>query len=551
MEQLFDKSVSVRVVDGRLAGCSVQGRTVDVRYLSDVTAAFGSSFQFERGRMHGRDVADPAYQAEIHGGPHGTEILALADVEERTVPAHAFFDRERHPPVFEAAGLGAESEIGGSAVGPFGNETVSGQGQAHGSVNEDFEIHVWKCPDETAHGFSPQFPGQIDALHPEILPECHGCGIDGVRLCGKMQFHGRTEPAREVNDAGIGGYESVDAQIRQAFQLLFHQRQMFVEGHGVETVIDTYAGAMSKRHGFRQFGTVESLTFGTEGQGAAAEIDGIGAIENGCFKLFASACGSEKFGKNVSHRHGGVEGWREVTEDRGSLPRPERQGEASGQKTYLSLIMAGAAGAARESHMKYIRTVLVCALCVFSGAAPAAAAGAFGIELGSDISRYGHGESPVSERWRISMYEITPPAPDARFDTYAVDTFNGKIIRIMASSPDDGSADASETLNVLDGLKDELISRYGEPSLNVEDVEDAGDDLRGYLADEGGLEVLEWDFSGGGTSPDKPGAVYVFLAGTETEKGQASYCTLYLESQEYPAVSDLADQMEQKEAARP
>ncbi len=211
--------------------------------------------------------------------------------------------------------------------------------------------------------------------------------------------------------------------------------------------------------------------------------------------------------------------------------------------------MAGAAGAARENCMNYIRTFLMCALCVFSGTGSAAAAGAFGIELGSDVGLYRHAETPVSERWQISMYEITPPSPDARFDTYAVDTFQGKIIRIMASSPDDPSADASATLNTLEGLKDELIARYGEPSLNMEEVADAGDDLRGYLADEGGLEVVEWNFAGAST--DKPGAVYVFLAGSDTGHGQASYCTLYLESRDYPAVSDMADQMEQRGGERP
>ena len=58
------------------------------------------------------------------------------------------------------------------------------------------------------------------------------------------------------------------------------------------------------------------------------------------------------------------------------------------------------------------------------------------------------------------------------------------------------------------------------------------------------MEVLEWTFSATASS-DGPGAVYVFLAGSETDDGkQASYCTLYMESPEYPAISDLADQKE-------
>lgn len=200
--------------------------------------------------------------------------------------------------------------------------------------------------------------------------------------------------------------------------------------------------------------------------------------------------------------------------------------------------------------MKYIQTVLFSVLFVFFGTASAFAAGAFGVELGAELSRYEHGAQPVSERWQLKMYEITPPSPDSRFDTYAVDTFQGRIIRIMASSPDDPSENGASTLEVLESLKDELMRKYGEPSLNLEDIEDAGDDLRGYLADEGGLEVLEWNFSGAGDDADRPGAVYVFLAGSETDSGkQSTYCTVYLESEEYPSVSDQASQMEQSDEA--
>ena len=198
--------------------------------------------------------------------------------------------------------------------------------------------------------------------------------------------------------------------------------------------------------------------------------------------------------------------------------------------------------------MKYIPTLCFSVMLVLCGAASACAAGAFGLELGADLSQYAHSEKPVSERWQLKMYEVTPPLPDSRFDTYAVDTYQGKVIRIMASSPDDTSVDGASTLGVLESLKDELEKRYGKPSLSLDDVEDAGDDLRGYLADEGGLEVLEWNFADLGKTGDRPGAAYVFLAGSETAGGvQASYCTLYLESPEYPAVSDQAGQMEQQE----
>ena len=186
-----------------------------------------------------------------------------------------------------------------------------------------------------------------------------------------------------------------------------------------------------------------------------------------------------------------------------------------------------------------IRSVLLSAAVLLCCAAPAHAAGAFGIELGDSIHSYRHDAKAAVVRHELSMFELTPPKPDPRFDTYAVDTFQGRIVRIMASSPDDRSADAQASLAVLGGLKQELMERYGNPSLSMGEVADAGDELLAHLVDEGGLEVLEWDFVE--KREDGLGAVYVFLAGAEDEKGaQASYCTLYMESPDYAELSEAA-----------
>ena len=417
-------------------------------------------------------------------------------------------------------------------------------------MDEHFKVHVGEAAYEGRHGVLAEFAGEIDASDTDFLPEFHGGGVDGMRLGGEVQFDGGAEASGETDDAGIGGNEAVRAEIRQPFELFFHGGQMLVEGQGVQAVIDAHTGAMGEGDGVGKFRAVEAAAFCPQGKGAAAEIDGVGAVENGGFKLFASSGRGEKFREGMSH--GGNKVRSEQTRKSRlpivSLPCGERQAPRAGQKLCLCLLMAGVAWSAQEIFMKDIRTVLFLALFVFSGAARALAAGAFGIELGADVAQYAHGSQPVSERWQLRMYEITPPSPDSRFDTYAVDTYQGRIIRIMASSPDDASVDGASTLNVLENLKQELERRYGEPSLSLDDVEDAGDDLRGYLADEGGLEVLEWNFADEEKKGDRPGAVYVFLAGSETEKGvQATYCTLYLESPEYPALSDQAGQMENQQ----
>lgn len=182
-------------------------------------------------------------------------------------------------------------------------------------------------------------------------------------------------------------------------------------------------------------------------------------------------------------------------------------------------------------------TLLACA-------SSAHAVGAFGIELGADIGNYQHADEPVVIRHELELFELTPPKPDPRFDTYAVDTHKGRIIRIMASSADDNTPGAEATLDTLNALKEELLTRYGKPSLNREEIANAEDGLLAYLVDEGGLEVLEWNFAehrGKGL-----GAVYVFLAGAEDVKGvQSSYCTFYLESPDYADLSEASRLMEE------
>lgn len=181
---------------------------------------------------------------------------------------------------------------------------------------------------------------------------------------------------------------------------------------------------------------------------------------------------------------------------------------------------------------------LACAL-TFAFAPSAQAAGAFGLELGEHVRTYAQGAKPVFVRDELEMFEVAPPKPDARFDTYAVDTHKGRIIRIMASSPDDRTPDAQSTLAVLSSLKQELMERYGDPALSMGEVADAGDELLAHLVYEGGLEVLEWDFVE--RQEEGLGAVYVFLAGAEDELGvQASYCTLYMESPDYAELSEAA-----------
>ena len=305
MKKFLDKSVSGRGVRGGRAVCcgKIQRRAVYVGHLSDIAAAFGPSFELERGRSHADDVVHPSDETQIHGGPYGAEVLSLRDGQEGTVVPDGLFHGKGDSPVFKAAGLRAESEIGRSLIDPCGNEAVPGKGKTHGSVNEHLQVHGGKTPDEFGHGVPAEFPRQIDALYAVFLPELHGGGVDGMGLCGKMQFHGRAELSGKTYDSGIGCDESVYAKLRQLFQLFFHKGQLLVIRKSVQTVVDADAGAVCEGYGVFQRLAVKAPAFCAKGKGASAEIYGVGSIEYRGLKLLPASGRREQF-RQITFRHG-------------------------------------------------------------------------------------------------------------------------------------------------------------------------------------------------------------------------------------------------------
>ncbi len=197
--------------------------------------------------------------------------------------------------------------------------------------------------------------------------------------------------------------------------------------------------------------------------------------------------------------------------------------------------------------MKLAYSLVFFLCCLLSVSFRAAGAGCFGLELGETVDKYEHGQQAVHEAENLKMYEVRPGAPDADFDTYAVDAYDGKIIRIMASSPDDYSPKAENTLKVYKKLRSELTRLYGRPGFSFDDIDEANEDLLEYLFSNDGIEVLEWSFM---DRQSDIGSIYVFLSGVEDEQGKlASYCTMYMESRDYASISDKIRQNEAPDPA--
>ena len=167
----------------------IQRRTVYVRNLRDVPAAFSATFQFQRPYPQVRQASHVPQQAQVLRGPKTAERFALADLPQGFAQALLLLHHQGQAAVLETARLRTPPLVGGAVVHPRRQQAMPGQGQTHGSVHEYFEVHTGKRFRQCSDLFEAQFPGQIDPLHPGLTPERHSGAVYGMGLCGQMQRH--------------------------------------------------------------------------------------------------------------------------------------------------------------------------------------------------------------------------------------------------------------------------------------------------------------------------------------------------------------------------
>ncbi len=168
--------------------------------------------------------------------------------------------------VFKTAGLGALPQIGRSFVDPCGHEAMTGKGEAHCAVHENFKFHVRKLSDDVCHVVFAEFACQIYPLHAGFLPKFHGGGVDGMGLGGKVDFKIRTMFFGKPKHAGVRNDKRVNACFRQGFEHADNIAELPVIRHGVEAIINFRFDGMGFLHAESEFFKAEAVAFRTQGK---------------------------------------------------------------------------------------------------------------------------------------------------------------------------------------------------------------------------------------------------------------------------------------------
>ena len=185
-----------------------------------------------------------------------------------------------------------------AAVRPFGNKAMTGKGKAHSAMDEDFKVHVRMADHDVFHSITAKFAGKVYALYACFLPEVHGRRVDGMGLCGKVQFNLGAELAGQTVE--VDGAYPIDISQSVSQLLRFAQHNEYEEYNDAYK----YFGEKAREEGF--FNVSSSFC-------AIAEIEKSHGDRFGRFadlleqnKLFVSDVECKWMCLNCGHIHSGI-----------------------------------------------------------------------------------------------------------------------------------------------------------------------------------------------------------------------------------------------------
>lgn len=158
--------------------------------------ALHPSFDFQRGHARFNQVRKGFDHAKVSWTEN---ICSPVILRNRHILSGArFLDNGISP----SAGVGAHAPVAASPGHEAAQQAPPGNSHAHGAVNKGFDFHVRRGNDFPYFG-EGQLPGDIDSLHPGILPEQRALDVGGVGLGAEVDGDVRNYTAGQSDDAGI------------------------------------------------------------------------------------------------------------------------------------------------------------------------------------------------------------------------------------------------------------------------------------------------------------------------------------------------------------
>ena len=148
--------------------------------------------------------------------------------------------------IFPPAGLSALPAVGISLDEIIGQKTPSGVADAHGTVNEGFELHSFRSSvDYLSYLFKAKFPCKDYPLDAKLMPELTCGQIGGAGLSADVNLSIRNYAEQNTHDTGIRHKKSIrDRCLLQLLQKLSHGFQIFVMRKDIKCQISSLTSLM-------------------------------------------------------------------------------------------------------------------------------------------------------------------------------------------------------------------------------------------------------------------------------------------------------------------
>ena len=275
----------------------VDGLAVDAGDAGDVFGGFEAAFDFE---------AADAELDEVRDFVDGGEVLRGEEIGTTAGVAGLAVDDEL---IGHAAGLGAFAAIGAAVAEAFASETLTGVGDAEGSVDEDLEGDAGVLEAfEFAEG---EFAGEDGAVEPETVHEGETFRRRDGHLGARVEFEVRGDGAGEEGEADVLDDDGVDAGGFEETELVGGGGEFAGEDERVHGHEAADPAVVEELHDGGEIGFGEVVGAETCVEAREAEVDGVGAVGDGGPDAFEVAGWGEQFGEGGSGgSHDGVHGCR-------------------------------------------------------------------------------------------------------------------------------------------------------------------------------------------------------------------------------------------------
>ena len=215
MERL--QNIAISVFKTALNHVFINRGFVGVGHGGDIVGAFRAAFDFEAGGTGVNQIIQVPQHIHVLRIEQIGAVLGLLD---REVLAGALLFHDR---ILPAAWLGAFAVIAIAAGQIVGEQAAAGEGHAHSTVDEAFDVEViGNVGANITHGLQVHLAGQHHTASTKLVEGVRSLIISHAGLGGDVQFQIRSHLTGHHHHANIGDDQRVHAGVFELADVLAH-----------------------------------------------------------------------------------------------------------------------------------------------------------------------------------------------------------------------------------------------------------------------------------------------------------------------------------------